>query len=151
MSRHQKYRELMLLFKDFCDISSDLPQRDYNMICNFIKDTTKTIRNGKTVVVKELSQIVSSEDQKCKDIDPSTLEGVVTNGDVNTVELSSQNHESEYEEDEDIPNDVEEVQDGSSNKLIEEDKQKVNKDKMEEVIQKPELIVDKEDEGICRR
>ena len=69
------------------------------MIRNFIKDTTKTIKDGKTVVMKELSQIISSEDQKCKHNDPSTLEGVVTNGDVNTVGLSSQNHESEYEED----------------------------------------------------
>jgi len=61
------------------------------MICNFIKDTTQTIKNGKTVVVKELSQMISSEDQKCKDIDSSTLEGVVNNGDVNTAGLSSQN------------------------------------------------------------
>ena len=75
---------------------------------------------------------------------------MVTNGDVNTGELSSQNHESEYEEDKDIPKDVKEVQDGSSNKLIEEDKQKVNKDKEEEEgMQMQELIVDKEDEGIC--
>ena len=149
MSRHQKYRELMLLCKDFCDISSDLPQRDYNMIHNIIKDTTKSIKDGKTVVVKELSQIISSEDQKCKHIDPSTLKGVVTNGDINTAGLSSQNHESEYEEDKDISNDVKEVQDGSSDQVIEEDKQKVNKDKVEEGIQIQELIVDKEDEGIC--
>ena len=119
------------------------------MICNFIKDTTQTIRNGETVVIKELSQMISSEDQRCKDIDPSTLEGVVTNGDVNTTELSSQNHESEYEEDKDIPKDMKEVQDRSSKKLIVEDKQKVNKDKEEERIQMQEIIVDKEDEGIC--
>ena len=37
MSRHQKYRELMLLCKDFC---SDLIITI--MICNFIKDTTQT-------------------------------------------------------------------------------------------------------------
>jgi len=63
--------------------------------------------------------MISSEDQKCKDINPSTLEEVVTNGDVNTVELSNQNHESEYEEDKDVPKDMKEVQNGSSNKLIE--------------------------------
>jgi len=83
--------------------------------------------------------MICSEDQKCKDINPSTQEGVVTNGDVNTAELSSQNHKSEYEEDKDIPKDMKEVQDGSSNKLIEENKQKVNKDKEEERIQMQEL------------
>jgi len=35
----------------------------------------------------------------------------------------------------DIPKDMKQVQDVSSNKLIEEDKQKVNKDKEEETIQ----------------
>ena len=54
----------MLLCKDFCDISSDLPHQDYNMICNFIKDTTQTIRNGKTVVMKELSQAVKIRNAK---------------------------------------------------------------------------------------
>ena len=53
--------------------------------------------------MKEL-QIISSEGQKCKDTDPSTLEGIVTNEDINTG-----NHESEYEEDKDIPKDVKEV------------------------------------------
>ena len=45
---------------------------------------------------------------------------------LNTVGLSSQNCESEYEEDKDIPNDVKEVQ---------EDKQKVNKNTVEKGIQ----------------
>jgi len=44
---------------------------------------------------------------------------------------------------------MKEVQDGSNKKLIEEDKQKVNKEKEEERIQMREFIVDKEDEGIC--
>ena len=141
MSRHQKYQELMLQCKEFCDVSSDLPHRDYIMICNFIKDMTQAIRNGKTIVVKELSEKISKEDQKC---DPSTFEEVATSGDVSTEDPFGQN---EYVEDN--PIDTMDIQDDPSSNLIEESKQEVNKDEEEKRIQLGELILD-EKEGSIR-
>ena len=157
MSRHQKYQELMLLCKDFCDISCDLPHRDYNMIYNFIKYTTQTIRNGKTVIVKEMSQMINNDDQKCKDIDLAIPEGVATNQDVTIGELPCENIQANGEmtnsenehgvviNDKDKPKDVEEIQDGlASNRLIEEDIQGVKNDK-EEGIHMQEVKIDKEE------
>ena len=141
MSRHQKYQELMLQCKEFCDVSSDLPHRDYIMICNFIKDMTQAIRNGKTIVVKELSEKISKEDQKC---DPSTFEEVATSGDVSTEDPFGQN---EYVEDN--PIDTMDIQDDPSSNLIEESKQEVNKDEEEKRIQLGKLILD-EKEGSIR-
>ena len=43
LSIHQKCQELMLLCKDVCDISSDLPNRDYHILYSFIKHTIQTI------------------------------------------------------------------------------------------------------------
>ena len=61
----------MLLCKDFCNLSSDLPNRDYQRICNFLKDTTEAIREGKTISVTELShQLTASKQQEhaiCKE------------------------------------------------------------------------------------
>ena len=54
----------MLLCKDFCDLSSDLPNRDYQRICNFLKDTTEAIRNGKMISIMELSQLAASKQQE---------------------------------------------------------------------------------------
>ena len=143
MSRHQKYRELMLQCKEFCDVSSDLLHQDYIMICNFIKDATQAIRNGKTIVVKELSEKINKEDQKC---DPSTFEEVATNRDVSTGESCKQNYENKYVEDN--PKDTMNIQDDPSSNLIEENKQKVSKDEEEEGIRLGELIVDKKEGGI---
>ena len=143
MSRHQKYRELMLQCKEFCDVSSDLPHRNYIMICNFIKDATQAIRNGKTIVVKELSEKINKEDQKC---DPSTFEEVATNRDVSTGESCKQNYKNKYVEDN--PKDTMNIQDDPSSNLIEENKQKVSKDEEEEGIRLGELIVDKKEGGI---
>lgn len=81
----------MLLCKDFCDISCDLPYRDYNMIYRCIKDTIQAIRNGKTVIVKELSQMVSGEDQRYEDTDLTIPEDVATNEDATIGESSGEN------------------------------------------------------------
>ena len=58
LSRHQKYQQLMLLCKELSDISSDLPIQDYQMMVQFIKGANYTVCNGKSTVVKELSEML---------------------------------------------------------------------------------------------
>ena len=63
LSRHQKYRQLMLHCQELSDVSSDLPIRDYQMIVRFIKGVTCTVHNGKSLIVKELSETLGSNRQ----------------------------------------------------------------------------------------
>ena len=64
LSRHQKYQQLMLLCKELSDIiSSDLPIQDYQMMVQFIKGVTCTVCNGKSIVVKELSEMLGNNSQ----------------------------------------------------------------------------------------
>ena len=123
LSRHQKYRELMLLCKDFCDLSSDLPSRDYHMIYNFIKHTTQTIKDGKTVVVKELSQqMVSSEDEIYEEGD--LPEDMIVNEDNITGELLRPGENKEQV------------------MIANKDEVKDKKEKLQEVLVKQKLIVE---------
>ena len=48
----------MLLCKELSDISSDLPIQDYQMMVQFIKGVNCTVCNGKSTVVKELSEML---------------------------------------------------------------------------------------------
>ena len=53
----------MLLCKELSDISSDLPIQDYRMMVQFIKGVTCTVHNGKSIVVKELSEMLGNNSQ----------------------------------------------------------------------------------------
>ena len=53
----------MLHCQELSDVSSDLPIQDYQMIVRFIKGVTCTVRNGKSLIVKELSETLGSNRQ----------------------------------------------------------------------------------------
>ena len=63
LSQHQKYREMMMVCKELCDISSDLPIKEFKGVLKFIKDAKDMIRNGKAVIVKEVGSFHDGEDE----------------------------------------------------------------------------------------
>ena len=67
LSRHQKYRQMMIVCKELCDTSSDLPIKKYQATLKLIKDVTQMIRGGKAVVIKGLPTTQSDEEGDCND------------------------------------------------------------------------------------
>ena len=47
LSRHQKYRKMILLGKELSDLSSDLSMRDYEVIVRVVKDVICKVKSGK--------------------------------------------------------------------------------------------------------
>ena len=139
----------MLLCKDFCDLYSDLQSQHYHMIYNFIKHTIQTIKDGKTVVVKELSQqIVSTEDEIYKEGD--LPEDTIANEDNITGELlrPGENKEQVMIANKDEVKDKEEKSQEVlvKQKLIVEDVEEVSK-VMEEVQEGTSCEIDDEVES----
>ena len=112
------------------------------MIYNFIKDTMQIIKDGKTVIVKELSQMVNTKDEMNEEVDlPEENEGTITVDSSSKTEqedeemeelLKSSKTEKQLEQvvtiNKEEVKDVEEIQeDLANNKLVVEDVWEVNK------------------------
>ena len=46
LSKHQKYRKMILLWKELSDLSSDLLMRDYEVIVRVVKDVICKVKSG---------------------------------------------------------------------------------------------------------
>ena len=55
---------MMMVCKGLCDISSDLPMKEFKGVLKLIKNAKDMIRNGKAVIVKEVSSFHDSEEDE---------------------------------------------------------------------------------------
>ena len=67
LSRHQKYRKMILLCKELSDLSSDLSMRDYVVIVRVVKDVICKVNSGKFGEINLINEAVRSQSDAVHD------------------------------------------------------------------------------------
>ena len=68
LSRHQKYRKMILLCKELSDLSSDLSMRDYEVIVRVVKDVICKVKSGKFGEINLINEAVRSQSDAVHDL-----------------------------------------------------------------------------------